>query len=141
MSLVRLALYKRKRWWDIGAALIRWWKMTPYSHCELLVDGVCYSSSMRDGGVRAKEIEFKDGHWDFIDVPWVGSVQVKNFYAITKKTRYGWKDLILRQIFNKRGDSSGMFCSEWCAAALGIEHAYAFDPGLLAEYCERRLAE
>jgi hypothetical protein len=45
-------MYKAKG--DFFNGLIRWWTGSQYSHCELIVRGVCYSSTIRDGGVRAK---------------------------------------------------------------------------------------
>jgi len=39
-----------------------------YSHCELVIAGVCYSSSNRDGGVRPKVIDLASGHWDVFHV-------------------------------------------------------------------------
>ena len=47
---VQLALYKGRG--TLFNALIRWWTRSPYSHCELVINGTCYSSSIRDGGVR-----------------------------------------------------------------------------------------
>ena len=35
-----------------------------HSHAELCIDGVCYSSSVRDGGVRSKLIDLNSGKWD-----------------------------------------------------------------------------
>ena len=49
---VQLALYKAPGEWT--NALIRWWTRSQYSHCELVIDGTCYSSSERDRGVRSK---------------------------------------------------------------------------------------
>jgi hypothetical protein len=41
-----------------------------HSHIELVVAGVCYSSSFRDGGVRSKVIHDLEmsGKWDIYDV-------------------------------------------------------------------------
>lgn len=38
-----------------------------HSHAELVIDGVAYSASLRDRGVRAKEIDFGDS-WDIYPV-------------------------------------------------------------------------
>jgi hypothetical protein len=47
---VQLALYKSHGNWV--NRFIRWWTGSPYSHCELVINGTCYSSSVRDGGVN-----------------------------------------------------------------------------------------
>jgi hypothetical protein len=56
---VKLALYKGRG--GIANAVIRWWTGSIYSHCELVVDGLCYSSSVMDKGVRRKQIDLADG--------------------------------------------------------------------------------
>lgn len=59
---MQLALYKAPgAWYD---KLVR----VAYSHCELVIDGVCYSSSPRDNGVRSKAIDLHSGSWDLIEV-------------------------------------------------------------------------
>ena len=133
-----LALYKGRG--SVGNALIRWWTRSPYSHCEIVVgNGLAYSSSIQDGGVRAKRIEFDPAHWDFINLPGVEIHRVLDFYARTAGQPFGWKDLLLRQVLNRRGDSDGWFCSEWCAAALGLPNPQTYSPATLADYCKSRL--
>ena len=132
MAAVQLALYKGKG--RIGNALIRAWTGSPYSHCELVVNGVAYSSSIRDGGVRAKPIEFDSQNWDFIDLPEEFGPRVRAYYGITVGQRYGWLDLLTGQVFNRaKDDPSAAFCSEWCAAALGLPNATIFSPRTLGD--------
>ncbi|MDX9716272.1 MAG: hypothetical protein RBT67_02760 [Thauera sp.] len=139
---MKLALYKHKRRWlgDIGPALIRWWTKSPYSHCELVIDGLAYSSSVMDGGVRSKRIEFDPDHWDFVDLPWAEKTRALRHFHTTVGEPYGWLDLLWRQVFNHPGDAVGAFCSEWCAAALGLSHPQQYSPGKLGEYCKLRIA-
>lgn len=136
--MVRLALYKGKG--KVGNALIRWWTRSIYSHCELVVGELSYSSSLRDGGVRVKRIDFDSDHWDFIDLPWVSAAQVIAYAEKTRNEPYGWRDLIWRQIFNRPGDSYGHFCAEWCGAAMGLPNPQSFSPATLGEYCKSRIA-
>lgn len=137
--MVRLALYKGKG--TLGNAIIRWWARSPYSHCELVIGDVGYTSSIRDGGVRAKRIEFDPAHWYFVDLPWAHEHRVKAYYAQTAGEPYGWKDLILRQVLNKAGDSYGQFCSEWCAKALGVANGQIYSPATLGDYCKSRMSD
>ena len=82
-NTVYLALYKGRRdgaWYRPGVAaarlsdwIIRTLTGSPYSHCELAVpcaDGQydCYSSSIRDGGVRLKTMPLPPEKWDLIPV-------------------------------------------------------------------------
>ena len=133
---MRLALYKGKG--RIGNAAIRWWTRSPYSHCELVIDGVAYSSSIMDSGVRAKRIEFDPEHWDFVDLPWASAALVKSTFASTQGDPYGWGDLFWRQVFNRPGDTHGQFCSEWCARALGLPNPQQYSPATLGDYCTYR---
>lgn len=47
---------------------IRKLQLVKYSHSELCIDGICYSSSVRDGGVRSKIIDLSSGKWDLIEI-------------------------------------------------------------------------
>lgn len=135
MSVVKLALYKGKG--QIGNALIRRWTGSQYSHCELVVDGVAYSSSIRDGGVRAKVIEFDDAHWDVVALPDCFAWKIEAHFAATRGAPYGWRDLLLSQVLNTaRNESGAAFCSEWCAAALGLPNSTTFSPKTLFDLVE-----
>lgn len=132
--MVRLALYKARG--QVGNALIRWWTGSPYSHCELVIDGWCYSSSLQDGGVRRKRIDLDPARWDVLDLPWADAGAVLRYFRRTDHHRYGWLSLIASQIFN--GNWSGhdaQFCSEWCAAALGIPNPPTYSPETLGDAC------
>jgi len=63
---MQLALYKGEG--DFYDKLIRFVTNSPYSHCELVIDGLCYSSSARDGGVRMKQIYLNPDKWDLYPV-------------------------------------------------------------------------
>lgn len=134
---MQLAVYKAKG--TILDALIRWWTGSSYSHCELVINGMAYSSSARDRGVRHKKIVFNPDHWDFIDIPWAKVEDVLAYFDRTEGEPYGWSDIIARQVFNRPGNSSGQFCSEWCAAALVLFAPTVFSPETLASYCRMQL--
>lgn len=131
---VQLALRKDDE--RIGARFIQWWSGSPYSHCELVVEGVCYSSSIMDKGVRAKVIELDPGKWDVIDLPWADAVAVVDYFKATDSNTYGWLSLIGSQLFNRnQTDNDSQFCSEWCAAALGLPNPSTYSPKTLAGTC------
>ena len=129
---VALALYKGKG--ELANSLIRWKSKSIYSHCELVVDGWMYSSTVRDGGVRCKLAYLPEDHWDIIQINWTNGEEILSYYSETKDNPYGWRDLIQSQIFNRpTADDRGDFCSEWCAKALGIPDAQHYDPARLGE--------
>lgn len=132
---VRLAMYKGRG--QIGNAFIRWWTGSQYSHCELVVEGWCYSSSAMDKGVRRKLINLDDGKWDLIDLPWADPERVLDYFAGSDDNQYGWLSLIRSQLFNRNRPINGaQFCSEWCAGAIELPNSSSYSPASLAGLCE-----
>lgn len=116
---------------------------SPFSHCEIVINGIGYSSSERDGGVRAKEIDFADGKWEIRPMPWVPALSVLSFFQDTKDDGYDFWGL--RLFLNLQGDPTEdtpqkWWCSEWCAAAIGL-----FDtrvaPGTLDRWAQARYVD
>lgn len=138
---VQLALYKGKG--QIGNAFIRLWTGSIYSHCELVVDGWCYSSSVMDKGVRRKLVGEGEGRislspdkWDLVPLPWADADSIVQYFEETDHHRYGWPSLILSQLLNlNRPVKGAQFCSEWCAAAAGLPAPASLNPRTLGEWC------
>lgn len=131
---VRLALRKHDK--RVSARIILWWSGSKYSHCELLVDGYCYSSSVMDKGVRRKIIDLAPDKWDLIELPWASADDVRHYFALTDHYRYGWPSLITSQLLNLNRPVKGAeFCSEWCAKAVGLPNASSYSPGSMGELC------
>lgn len=136
---VQLAL--RKHDTRITARAIQWWTGSIYSHCELVVDGWCYSSSVMDKGVRRKHIYLDPAKWDVIRLPWKNSQQVLDYFHATDLQRYSWGGLIFSQLFNRNREATGaQFCSQWCAAALGLPNPSTYSPRTLGDLCEHLIA-
>lgn len=132
---VQLAL--RKHDTRIAAEAIQWWTNSIYSHCELVVDGWCYSSSVMDKGVRKKVIDLDPAKWDLIELPWADAGKIREYFIATDHLRYGWPSLITSQLFNlNRPVNGAQFCSEWCAAALEMPAPSSLNPHTLGEWCQ-----
>ena len=146
---IYLALYKGRRdgaWYRPGVAaarlsdwIIRTLTGSQYSHCELAVpcaDGQydCYSSSIRDGGVRLKTMPLPSEKWDLIPVD-VSPEQVLAALVATVGAKYDWLGAT-GVIARWRHDRYKWFCSEWCAMALGLANPERFCPGSLAAYLQ-----
>ena len=144
---IYLALYKGRRdgaWYqpDIAAArlsdwIIRTLTLSQYSHCELaLAHGNgqydCYSSSIRDGGVRVKTMPLPSEKWDLIPVR-ATEAQVRSAFETTRGARYDWLGAT-GVITRWRHDKRKWFCSEWCAAALGLQYPDRYSPQALADW-------
>lgn len=110
-----------------------------YSHCELLFsDGVSISSSSRDGGVRAKTIDFSDGKWDIVRLFWFAKDEgeVRKWAEAQIGRKYDWSGIFGFIIKPVHENDQRMFCSEFCALALGFspELAAKMSPGALYSY-------
>ena len=130
--MVYLATYTGRG--SLVNALIRFWTNSDASHSEIVIAGCGYSSSIMDKGVRCKRIDFNDGKWELLPLRWVRSNDIIQYFAATQKHKYGFKDLLCRQFMHfPCGDSPNQFCSEWCAAAIGLKSGREFSPALLRD--------
>ena len=143
MPKIHLALYKgRKRirhphdlWPRLSDGLVRLFTRSPYSHCEIAVhlsDGLfaCYSSSPRDGGVRAKTMPLPPDKWDLIALPNVDAAYVAAYFGQTQGRGYDWLGVVgFPWGLNMRDK---WFCSEWCACVLGLPKPHRYTPSGLA---------
>ncbi len=140
MSL-RLALYKGPPT-DLAHKLAHWavctFNASPYSHCELVLDGVCWSASARDGapgkpdGVRGKVIDLTSGRWDVIDISGDESAALAWFKA-HEGLRYDWAGVARFAVPFLKVSANRWFCSEACGAALGIGQPHTLTPRSLAQ--------
>ena len=125
-----IAFYKATGTWI--DRLICWWTKGPFSHCELVVNGLSMTSSMRDGGVRGKRIDFSETSWTLIPVKWADTSFIQAYFMITLGEEYSVRSLILDQIINSQTtDEKASFCSEWCATALQIPSPCIYSPNTL----------
>ena len=102
-----------------------------FSHAELEIDGVFYSSSNRDGGVRSKIIDTSN------EKKWV-SFELKNnidkniclnYFKRVEGQKYDWLNIFFSQIIKLNIQSSNkQICSEFVANCLGLENAYSYSP-------------
>lgn len=140
---MQLAAYTPHRWSDIGGRAICLWTRSPYSHVEIVLGGVCYSSSLRDGGVRAKVIDLDRPHWRVIPITWRDPEAARRIWRIYEGEPYGWGDLILQHVLRLPIDDPGLLCSELCALMLGLPASTArgMSPGALVDYVGMRSAK
>jgi hypothetical protein len=113
--------------------LIKWWERGQYSHCELVFsDGVAASSSLLDGGVRFKEIDFKPDKWDFIDLPSEKEQDARQWFTDHEGEGYDAIGNIRFALDFLPDDPKKWFCSEALAAALGKKEPWRYGPNGLA---------
>lgn len=154
---VYLALYKGRKTgknvkaWAARFAdwLIRKCTHGQYSHCEIAIlvkeqskqylfgntstaQYACYSSSLRDGGVRQKTMLLDSDKWDLIELTDIKAAQIIDYFSQTKDSRYDWFGAI-GVVFGISQVRSKFFCSEWCMNAInGDNEGWRFSPNDLA---------
>lgn len=137
-GVITLALYKGKG--QLFNAAIRLWTGSEISHCELVMpDGRWLSASAMDGGVRAKRIDYKPEHWELIPVPWANACWIEEVFERHQGKGYDWAGIFLSQLLGSGLHSERrMFCSEFCAVALGFTGiGQRYSPVLLGETVHR----
>jgi hypothetical protein len=134
---MRVYFYKgKKRLFD---RLVSWWTKGDFSHVEIeFSDGYSYSSSVRDGGVRKKKIDYKPEHWEILVIP-------NTTGMLVKKDEFHIKEFLEVQL-GKKYDYFGLFgfilpplddiperyfCSELIADALDLPDAWRYSPNML----------
>lgn len=120
----------------------------PYSHCELAYptgnkaeNGEmiyrCYTASMRDKGIRVKDMTLDSGHWTlvkldtFLGKPRHDSVEdLDKFFSQYYGKEY---DLLgaIGIITGSTQDNGKWFCSEICSEYLGVPDSWRIHPNLL----------
>lgn len=120
---VYLALYKGPandnflHWITHWAIKIR--TLSKYSHAELQVDGECYSSSARDGGVRKKKINLASGKWDVYEVL-ADHKKIIDWFEKHDGDKYGWRGIIRFILPFVHQKPNEKFCFEAVAEMLGF---------------------
>lgn len=121
--MTALAFYKgppHGDWWHtISHYAVRLWTWSKWSHVELVIDGVCYSASPRDGGVRSKVIDLKSGRWDVLPVE-IDADQALRWFEGHDGDKYDWAGIWRFVIPLLPHSRRRWFCFESVGAALGL---------------------
>lgn len=127
---MKIALYKGPPT-DLAHKLAHWavclFTGSPYSHCELVIGGICYSASARDGGVRAKAIDLNTGRWDVFPIEGDEKAAL-NWFIAHQGQKYDWAGIARFAIPFLPHRSKQWFCSEACGAALGLDNPQDLTP-------------
>ena len=130
---MKLVMYKgpaKSFYHKIAHWAIKFWTRSNYSHCELWINGICYSSSPRDGGVRGKQINIYSGHWDVFTIDGDVEYTQKWFHDRLGK-RYDWAG-VSRFVFPWLPNvKNRWFCSEAIAESLQLADPAKYSPETL----------
>lgn len=127
---MKIALYKGKK--TITDKLIAWWDKGLYSHVELVFsDGICASSSPRDGGVRLKKIDLTPDKWDVFDIHAFDEVSARDWFERNTGSGYDYWG-VFGFVLRAQQDKTRFFCSESVLASLGFKEAWRFTPNTIS---------
>ena len=115
---------------------IRVWTWSKWSHAELVLNGVCWSASGRDHGVRRKTINLESGRWDVVDITItdVQAIKALAWFTMHEGDGYDYRN-IARFLFTPIGqDRDRWVCFEAIAAALGLAAAHKITANDLWEW-------
>lgn len=96
-----------------------------FSHAELVEVleegwGACWSSSARDGGVRCKRIDLASGRWVLVWLPGVPLQPALEWFRNHKGEPYDYPGILGYVLPLVKQWRAWWYCSEACAAALGV---------------------
>ena len=139
MSQVYMAFYRGRaeRFFSLARLsdlLTRQVTRGPYSHCELverLPDGlfICYSSSVRDKGVRSKRMPLPIEKWDLLPIN-ADPLALETFFRQHDDKGYDWLGA-MGFVLLSQGKQERLFCSEFCAEFLHLRDSWRWSPNLL----------
>lgn len=133
----KIAFYKAKGdWVDL---LVRVWTISPWEYGEIVLGKNWYSSSPRDGGVRAKQIIDNCNSWDFIEVD-IDEERLYQKYREYRGNGYDFKGIFLSNILLLGWHSKDkMTCSEFVADVLEYSEPSKYSPGSLYKKLKNKL--
>lgn len=136
--MIYIALYKGptddimhaiSHWITCIVLSIRDLKITKYSHTEICIDGTCYSSSVRDKGVRSKVIDLNSGKWDLIDITsQVDKDKALEVFNANKGKKYDWLGALGFGLPFLIQDQNKEYCFEINAKMLGLDDPSKYTP-------------
>mgnify|MGYP003611564671 CR=1 FL=1 len=128
MEQIKIHFYKARAG-KIGDKIVG--LVSVFSHVELEINGVCYSASNRDGGVRSKVIDTSNKQkWVSFDLKKDIDVnRCLSYFESVKGQKYDWLNIFFSQIFKLNIQSEKkQICSEFVGNCLGLENAYKYSP-------------
>lgn len=134
---MQIAFYKFKHGDELDH-LIGLTSFSQYSHCELVFsDGMCGTSSFRDGGIRLKNIGVNNDHWDVFDVETdMTEAQIRYWFFLHNGENYDWIGAISSIFyFNPTSTLNKWFCSEVCGVFTCSKNN--LNPGALFRYLKK----
>lgn len=116
----------------LGICTFTWSK---YSHVELVIDGVCWSSKARENGVRGKKLVLASSEWDVYEVKdECDQAAALKWFQDHNGLPYDWVGCVRFLLPFVKQRPNEYFCSEAVAAALGDDNPSKERPKDLFKY-------
>jgi hypothetical protein len=113
-----------------------------FSHVEIVLGPIpgsrlslCMSSSVRDSGVRIKGIDLTTGRWELVQIEG-NSADTLLWFTEHLGQPYDALGLLVWVFPWRLEDRSAWFCSEACAAALGLPRSWSISPNDLYRWTQ-----
>ena len=131
MEQIKIHFYKARNG-KIGDKIVG--LVSVFSHVELEINGVCYSASNRDGGVRSKVIDTSNKQkWVSFDLK--KDIDVNRcllYFETVRCQKYDWLNILLTQLIKLDIQSDNkQICSEFVGNCLQLDNAYKYSPEAL----------
>lgn len=103
-------------------------KINKYSHTEVQINGMCFSSSVRDGGVRTKYIDLDSGKWDYIELSDDLIPNALDVFFEKRYRKYDWLGALGFGLPFLKQDNNKEYCFELCSSMLGLDKSKMHSP-------------
>jgi hypothetical protein len=138
---MQIAFYRASEGNIADKAINLWTGGKGFSHVELVFsNGLCFSSSQRDGGCRFKKILLKPEKWFIVNWPVSEEEEeeIKDLCRSQIGKDYDWAGILFWFVFPFKGQSDRRWwCSEVCSWALGWEK-YRIHPNKMLKEAIKR---
>ena len=110
------------------------WTWSRHSHGELFIDGVCYSSSAMDKGVRSKTIDIHSGRWDLYPLLGADKERALGWFFAHEGAHYDWPGIVSWVIRLVRHHPDRFVCFEAIGEMLGIDKPHRLSARKLVKW-------
>lgn len=129
--LIEVAFYKGLYSHNLISIIIAIFTLSKYSHVELIIDGMSYSSRPSSKGVskELKDYSINPELWDIllIKISEESILKILQFFNETNHAKYDWVGIFFYHLIPLEiEDPNRYYCSEWVAKALRFQYPKFF---------------
>lgn len=139
-------MHKIGHWGICVFSSLRWFlrtgkfKKVIYSHVELNINGLSYTSSSRDGGVREKQIDIHSGAWDLFEVN-INETYALNWFLENEDKKYDWAGIFRFLLPFLPHGKDQYFCNEAVGCMMRVPNSENYTPDEFIELIKKKYAK